>query len=79
MRKALRSPPTSYFSSSKTLLRTMSEISKLSELPDDVISDIVLRALRLLPSVGDLSVVCKQWRGLISQNLVQELAESDMC
>eukprot|EP00798_Chlamydomonas_sp_ICE-L_P016530 gene16530-22757_t len=53
----------------------MSGVSKLSELPDDVISDIVLRALRLEPSIGDLSVVCKQWRGLISQNLVQVLID----
>eukprot|EP00798_Chlamydomonas_sp_ICE-L_P016531 gene16531-22759_t len=53
----------------------MSEVSKLSELPHDVITDIVLRALRLVPSFGDLSVVCKQWRGLISQNLVQVLID----
>eukprot|EP00798_Chlamydomonas_sp_ICE-L_P020065 gene20065-biopygen28877 len=49
-------------------------MSRAPSLPEEIVSDVVLRALRLGAPLSDLSVVCRSWHAAVAQNLA-EIAE----
>eukprot|EP00798_Chlamydomonas_sp_ICE-L_P023714 gene23714-biopygen18236 len=47
-------------------------------LPEDIVADVLLRALRLGAPLSGLSVVCRSWRSIVAQNLAEMLVGSHM-
>eukprot|EP00798_Chlamydomonas_sp_ICE-L_P028921 gene28921-biopygen32803 len=50
-------------------------MSAFSQLPLDVVTDIVLRSFQLDCTISDICTVCRAWQSIVSQNLGQILLD----
>eukprot|EP00798_Chlamydomonas_sp_ICE-L_P023716 gene23716-9267_t len=55
----------------------MEQLTSCSDLPDCVITDILLRAVASGTAVCDLSSVCRSWASIISANIADVLTGGD--